>query len=106
LTYRYGPHATADDPTRYRTDDEVAGWRKKDPIDRMRRFLENRDLLDEREVEKVAMEVTDAVNGAIAEIEARPLPDRDDAVRHGDRKSTRLNSSHVKISYAVFCLKK
>src|SRR5690606_39616991 len=30
------------------------------------------------------------------------LPD-DDA---GDRKSTRLNSSHVKISYAVFCLKK
>src|SRR5690606_40376252 len=31
------------------------------------------------------------------------LEDRDD---HGvDRKSTRLNSSHVKISYAVFCLK-
>src|SRR5690606_41818694 len=27
-------------------------------------------------------------------------------VRRGDRKSTRLNSSHVKISYAVFCLKK
>src|SRR5690606_39679961 len=26
--------------------------------------------------------------------------------RHADRKSTRLNSSHVKISYAVFCLKK
>src|SRR5690606_39806491 len=25
---------------------------------------------------------------------------------HKDRKSTRLNSSHVKISYAVFCLKK
>src|SRR5690349_22804348 len=28
------------------------------------------------------------------------------AVLHGDRKSTRLNSSHVEISYAVFCLKK
>src|SRR5690606_39874240 len=26
-------------------------------------------------------------------------------VELGDRKSTRLNSSHVKISYAVFCLK-
>src|SRR5207253_10950833 len=26
--------------------------------------------------------------------------------RHSDRKSTRLNSSHVAISYAVFCLKK
>src|SRR5436309_7268987 len=34
--------------------------------------------------------------------------DRPHAVRNGrpDRKSTRLNSSHVKISYAVFCLKK
>src|SRR5690349_24206794 len=31
---------------------------------------------------------------------ARPPPAR------GDRKSTRLNSSHVEISYAVFCLKK
>src|SRR5690606_40401442 len=31
-------------------------------------------------------------------------PEDDD--RSGDRKSTRLNSSHVKISYAVFCLKK
>src|SRR5438874_5511793 len=29
-----------------------------------------------------------------------------DPVRTGDRKSTRLNSSHVEISYAVFCLKK
>src|SRR5690606_40323896 len=29
-----------------------------------------------------------------------------DAMGEGDRKSTRLNSSHVKISYAVFCLKK
>src|SRR5690606_40676447 len=28
------------------------------------------------------------------------------AARQRDRKSTRLNSSHVKISYAVFCLKK
>src|SRR5256885_4880032 len=32
-------------------------------------------------------------------------PAADDA-RDGDRKSTRLNSSHLVISYAVFCLKK
>src|SRR5689334_23951589 len=29
-----------------------------------------------------------------------------DAIQRGDRKSTRLNSSHSSISYAVFCLKK
>src|SRR2546426_3615950 len=35
-------------------------------------------------------------------------PERDDLamVHDGDRKSTRLNSSHLVISYAVFCLKK
>src|SRR3712207_8894720 len=32
--------------------------------------------------------------------------DRCDALRGVDRKSTRLNSSHANISYAVFCLKK
>src|SRR5690606_40900667 len=31
---------------------------------------------------------------------------RDELPAKGDRKSTRLNSSHVKTSYAVFCLKK
>src|SRR5690606_41688970 len=36
--------------------------------------------------------------------EIRQLQNRADGGR--DRKSTRLNSSHVKISYAVFCLKK
>src|SRR5690242_21574472 len=32
--------------------------------------------------------------------------DRDDVAAGEDRKSTRLNSSHMSISYAVFCLKK
>src|SRR5690554_8128049 len=36
--------------------------------------------------------------------DARPVDGRND--RNIDRKSTRLNSSHVRISYAVFCLKK
>src|SRR3712207_7819071 len=34
------------------------------------------------------------------------LPHRDERVPRQDRKSTRLNSSHANISYAVFCLKK
>src|SRR2546421_2981785 len=34
------------------------------------------------------------------------FPVRDQEIKNGDRKSTRLNSSHDQISYAVFCLKK
>src|SRR3712207_9021415 len=36
----------------------------------------------------------------------RKRHDANVAQPHGDRKSTRLNSSHANISYAVFCLKK
>src|SRR5690349_22831364 len=42
-------------------------------------------------------------SGAVADDEERELGQLTPAV---DRKSTRLNSSHVEISYAVFCLKK
>src|SRR3712207_7418140 len=34
------------------------------------------------------------------------IPERVEQRGYGDRKSTRLNSSHANISYAVFCLKK
>lgn len=83
ITYRYGPHATADDPTRYRDDAEVEEWRRRDPIERFRRFLEGCGVWDQELEDKVAMEVSDAVERSIVEIEARPLPGRDEAVRHG-----------------------
>src|SRR5207253_8699855 len=44
-------------------------------------------------------------NVVVLEIE-KDLASRVHQVAHEDRKSTRLNSSHVAISYAVFCLKK
>ncbi len=83
MTYRYGAHGTADDTSRYRSKAEEDSWREKDPIERLRRFLENRGEWDERVGEKVAMEVSDSVNAAITAIEAEPVPERDDAVRHG-----------------------
>ena len=83
MTYRYGPHATADDPTLYRSDAEVEEWKQKDAIERLRRFLQNRGEWDERVGEKVAMETTETVDAAVAALEAEPLPPRDDAVRHG-----------------------
>src|SRR3712207_7444616 len=45
---------------------------------------------------------------AKAEVKSRIKPEEMQLIRtvSGDRKSTRLNSSHANISYAVFCLKK
>ncbi|NQX12448.1 thiamine pyrophosphate-dependent dehydrogenase E1 component subunit alpha [Microbacteriaceae bacterium VKM Ac-2855] len=39
LTYRIGAHTSSDDPTKYRTDDELASWVAKDPIKRFETFL-------------------------------------------------------------------
>lgn len=82
MTYRYGPHATADDARLYRPAAEEEEWRQRDPIRRLEKFLESRGEWDETAGEKVAMETADLVEAAIAEIEARPLPGRDDTVRH------------------------
>ncbi len=82
MTYRYGPHATADDARLYRPAAEEEEWRQRDPIRRLEKFLESRGEWDETAGEKVAMETADLVEAAIAEIEARPLPGRDDTIRH------------------------
>jgi 2-oxoisovalerate dehydrogenase E1 component alpha subunit len=39
FTYRMGAHTTSDDPTRYRVDEEVEEWTRKDPISRLRAYL-------------------------------------------------------------------
>jgi 2-oxoisovalerate dehydrogenase E1 component len=81
MTYRYGPHATADDQYRYRSKDEEDAWRERDPIERLRRFLETRGELAEESVAAVRDDIVTRVDEALAGIEARPLPSRDDAVR-------------------------
>jgi 2-oxoisovalerate dehydrogenase E1 component alpha subunit len=46
FTYRMGAHTTSDDPTRYRRDEERAEWEAKDPISRLRAYLEKDGLAD------------------------------------------------------------
>src|SRR3712207_8884560 len=57
------------------------------------------ELQPREEEERVADPVEERPRDAVVEPEAEADADR-------DRKSTRLNSSHANISYAVFCLKK
>ncbi len=47
LTYRMEAHTTSDDPTRYRSAEELEEAAKTDPIVRMRNFLVNRGLFDD-----------------------------------------------------------
>lgn len=54
ITYRMGPHTTSDDPTRYRSADEVDQWRARDPITRYRIYLEAVGVWSQRLQERVA----------------------------------------------------
>ena len=53
ITYRMGPHTTSDDPTRYRSADEVDHWLALDPIARYRTYLQNAGVWNERLEERV-----------------------------------------------------
>ncbi|GBE24739.1 pyruvate dehydrogenase E1 component subunit alpha [bacterium BMS3Bbin02] len=70
LTYRMGPHTTTDDPTRYRTNDGVEEWSRKDPIERVRRYLESEGVWDAEWQEAVETEESGRVEAAVDEAEA------------------------------------
>jgi pyruvate dehydrogenase E1 component alpha subunit len=74
LTYRIGAHTTADDPTRYREEAEVAAWREKDPITRFQRFLIDRELLTEEQDRQLVAEVEEEINRATNEAMEMPPP--------------------------------
>src|SRR5690606_41311138 len=63
------------------------------------------DLMDPQQGRSAAQWLAEAPEEEIAQV-IRDYGEEKFARRMADRKSTRLNSSHVKISYAVFCLKK
>lgn len=60
VTYRMGPHTTADDPTRYRDPNELEDWAQKDPIRRVKALLERKGLLT-LELEAAVQQKADAV---------------------------------------------
>jgi 2-oxoisovalerate dehydrogenase E1 component alpha subunit len=45
MTYRRGPHSTADDPTRYRSAEEVKHWEELDPIARFEKYCDAEGVL-------------------------------------------------------------
>ncbi|WP_370646492.1 pyruvate dehydrogenase (acetyl-transferring) E1 component subunit alpha [Arthrobacter sp. zg-Y238] len=47
VTYRMGPHTTADDPTRYRDSAELDQWRRKDPLSRLQALLASMGLFSD-----------------------------------------------------------
>ncbi len=75
VTYRMGPHSTSDDPGRYRSNEELAQWKRRDPIERLRLQLAQEGHLTEAEFEQMQEEARAEVARTIREAEVEPPPD-------------------------------
>ncbi len=65
VTYRLMMHTTADDPKRYRTDEEVERWRQRDPLPRFEKYLLDKGLLSEKKRDQLESEVLEEIQAAI-----------------------------------------
>jgi pyruvate dehydrogenase E1 component alpha subunit len=77
LTYRMGAHSTSDDPSRYRSAVEVESWRRKDPLDRLRRHLAHLGLVSDAGDVALERELAAEIAAAIDAVEPMPPPARD-----------------------------
>ncbi len=74
VTFRMGPHSSSDDPTRYRDENLYQAWRKRDPIDRLRKVLEGKKLWDSKKEESLQAELKQQLAEAVEEAESQPQP--------------------------------
>src|SRR3989344_5630136 len=81
FTYRIADHTTSDDSSKYRSEDEVNEWKKKDPIDRLKKYMEKKKLWNNKEEENLNKTCQDQVNKAAEKAMSLPNPNTGDIFR-------------------------
>ena len=76
-TYRYVGHSKSDANV-YRTEEEIEYWRRKDPIDRLGKYLEETDIFTRAELDQIQTDTRQAIEDATAYAEASAYPSIDD----------------------------
>jgi 2-oxoisovalerate dehydrogenase E1 component len=74
-TYRTRPHAEGMRDAGYRTKEEIDGWRKKDPIERLGKKLQEDGVATKDELDKIEKEVSEMVAEAHTFAQESPYPD-------------------------------
>jgi pyruvate dehydrogenase E1 component alpha subunit len=74
VTYRFGPHTTADDPTKYRDDAELEEWKPLDPLLRLQRYLQGKGLWSEDWEAQIKGEAEKSIDQAVQEAESVAAP--------------------------------
>src|SRR5215204_3111499 len=79
-TYRMTAHSSDDDDRRYREREEIEEWRRKDPIIRFERYLEENRILDEEKKEQIAGRIKAEVDEAVEYAERAPYADPEEVL--------------------------
>jgi pyruvate dehydrogenase E1 component alpha subunit len=82
VTYRHRGHSVADAGKVYRSAEEIASWRKRDPITRFGLFCTERGLLSAEQIEQIWADVAAEVKASIDEALAAAFPDPDTLYEH------------------------
>ncbi|HEY9757978.1 MAG TPA: pyruvate dehydrogenase (acetyl-transferring) E1 component subunit alpha [Oculatellaceae cyanobacterium] len=69
LTYRFTPHTTADDPKRYRSEEDTKIWREREPLARFAQYLETKGALSASERALMEEEVDAEIKTAVKKME-------------------------------------
>jgi pyruvate dehydrogenase E1 component alpha subunit len=78
FTYRISDHTTADDARRYRSDEEVEAWRQRDPILRLKLFMDKKGLWTEEYQRRVEESARNIIEEAVKKEESIGDPDPKD----------------------------
>ena len=89
LTYRLGPHTTSDDPTIYRSDEDVAYWEERDPLKRFKKYMMDKGLWSEEQEEAFTKETTDYVNATFKEVEATGMYELEETFKYNYAELTK-----------------
>ena len=89
FTYRLHDHTTSDDAARYRSEEEVTEWKKKEPLIRLRLFMQKKGLWTDEYEKGVSAGAKELVDKAIEEEEAYPSSLPADIILYTNAEPTR-----------------
>ncbi|MBI2647541.1 pyruvate dehydrogenase (acetyl-transferring) E1 component subunit alpha [Candidatus Woesearchaeota archaeon] len=82
FTYRMCDHSTSDDATKYRTKEEFEFWQKKEPIDRLEKYMRKKALLDDTYKENILKQSQEIIEKAVTGFEKLPAPEPQDIFKY------------------------